>query len=408
MKIGIIKEGKTPPDERVPLSPTQCKEIMDNFPSVDLVVQNSDVRRFKASEYEALGVKMVDSVDDCDVLLGVKEVPINQLIPNKTYFYFSHTTKKQDYNRNLLIAMIEKNIAMVDYEGLTNEKGVRLIGFGKYAGIVGCYNSFYAYGKRTGNYDLKRAYLCEDRAEMESEFSKVVLPPDYKIVLSGTGRVAKGAGEIMEKLNIKRVSPKEFLEQTFTEPVYTSLLPVDCHLRKDGEPFVKQEYYDDPTHFECTFMDYAKVADMYIACHFWDSRAPFIFTREDAKSPDFKIKVVGDISCDIDGPVACTLRPSTIKDPLYAYHPQSETESDCDWASCEDEGDICVMAVDNLPCELPKDASIDFGREFIDKVLPHLIDDKEGVIDRATICKGGDLTPHHEFLRNYINGEVIA
>ena len=143
MKIGIIKEGKTPPDERVPLSPAQCKEITEKFPDVELVIQNSTVRRFKAEEYINNGLTMVDSVDDCDVLMGVKEVPMNQLIPNKKYFFFSHTTKKQPYNRDLLKTMLDKNITMVDYEGLTNERGTRLIGFGKYAGIVGCYNSFY-------------------------------------------------------------------------------------------------------------------------------------------------------------------------------------------------------------------------------------------------------------------------
>ncbi|PCJ24155.1 MAG: alanine dehydrogenase [Flavobacteriales bacterium] len=403
MKICLILEGKNPPDQRVPLSPNQCKEVIEKYPSINLVVQNSNVRRFKATEYEALGIKMVDSVDDCDILLGVKEVPINQLIPNKTYFYFSHTTKKQPYNADLLRAMLAKNITMVDYEGITKENGRRLIGFGRYAGIVGCYNSFLAYGRRSNRYDLKRAFECEDRAEMESELSKVKLPSDYKIVLTGTGRVSKGAGEIMKKLNIRKVSAKEFLNQTFNEPVYTSLLPEDCHIRKDGTPFVRVEYYDDPTRFECTFINYAKVANMFIACHFWDSRAPYLFSREDAKSPEFKIKIVGDISCDIDGPIACTIRPSTIADPIYAYNPQSESESDCD-----DPDAICVMAVDNLPCELPKDASEDFGREFIDNVLPHIVDDKEGIIERATICKDGDLTPHHEYLRDYVNGEVTA
>ncbi len=408
MKIAVIKEGKTPPDERVPLSPSQCKEILEKFPSVNLVVQKSDVRRFKAEEYEANGVELVDSVNDCDVLLGVKEVPIDQLIPNKTYFYFSHTTKKQPYNRDLLRTMLDKNIAMVDYEGLTDYSGRRIIGFGRYAGIVGCYNTFYSYGKRTCTFDLKRAYLCEGRSEMERELSKVKLPSDYKIVLSGTGKVSKGAGEILKKLAIKKVSPKDFLSKSFDEPVYTALLPGDCHYRKDGEPFKLQDYYDDPTRFECSFIDYARVADMYIACHYWDSRAPFLFTREDMKSPDFNIKVVGDISCDIDGPVACTVRPSTVKDPIYAYDPQSETDSECDWETCENRNVICVMAIDNLPCELPKDASEEFGRDFIDKVLPHLIDDKENVIARATICEKGDLTPQYEYLRDYVNGELIV
>lgn len=401
MKIGIIKEGKTPPDERVPLSPAQCNEILSNYPNINLVVQNSAVRRFKAEEYLQQGVTMVDNVDDCDILVGVKEVPIPQLIDNKKYFFFSHTTKQQPYNRDLLKAMIAKNITMVDYEGLTNEKGTRLIGFGKYAGIVGCYNSFYAYGQRTGTFDLKRAYQCEDRSEMESEFPKIKLPENYKIIITGGGRVAHGAMEILDKLTIKKVSADDFLNNTYNEPVYTQLFVDDYNKRINNQDFTRQDFYKDPTGFESDFMKFAKVADMYISCHFWDAKSPFIFTREDAKSPNFNIKVIGDISCDIDGPVASTLRPSTIADPIYGYDTANESETNFD-----NKNVITVMAVDNLPCELPKDASSDFGREFIDNILPHLINDSENVIKRATICANGDLTPDHEFLRNYVDGIV--
>jgi hypothetical protein len=325
------------------------------------------------------------------------------LIANKKYFYFSHTTKKQPYNRLLLKTMLDKNITMVDYEGLTNERGTRLIGFGKYAGIVGAYNSFYALGKRTGAFDLKRAYLCEDRAEMEGEMNKITLPSNYKIITTGGGRVASGILEILEKINIKKVSAKEFLTEDFNEPVYAQTLVDDYYKKADGADFTISDVYNNPQDFERDFMKFAKVADMYISGHFWDSNAPYIYTREDAKSDNFNIKVVGDISCDIDTAVASTIRPTTIADPLYGYNAQTETEIDFNTDNA-----ITVMVVDNLPCELPKDASADFGREFIDKILPHLIDDKENVIGRATICANGDLTPDYEFLRDYVNGEVIA
>ncbi|MGB0887284.1 MAG: NAD(P)-dependent oxidoreductase [Vicingaceae bacterium] len=400
MKIGVIKEGKTPPDERVPLSPEQCKEISEKYPEINLVVQKSNIRRFKDIEYANNGLSLVDNVDDCDVLLGVKEVPMDILIPNKTYFYFSHTTKKQPYNRELLQTMLAKNITMVDYEGLTNEKGTRLIGFGKYAGIVGAYNSFYTFGKQTGSFDLKRAYQCEDRAEMEAEMSKIKLPANYKIITTGGGRVASGITEILEKLKIKRVSPQEFLDNDFNEPVYTQAQVDNYYKKNDGTAYTREDIYNNPQDYERDFMKFAKVSDMYISGHFWDKNAPYIFTREDAKSPEFKIKTVGDVSCDIDTAVASTLRPSTIADPIYGYNPNTEKE-----VAFNAKNAITVMAVDNLPCELPKDASADFGREFIDKILPHLINDKENVIARATICANGDLTPDHEFLRDYVNGK---
>jgi alanine dehydrogenase len=398
MKIGVILEGKTPPDERVPLSPQQCKEIIDNYPNINLVVQKSNIRRFKDEEYANNGIELVDSVADCDVLLGVKEVPVDQLIANKTYFYFSHTTKKQPYNRDLLKTMLDKNITMVDYEGLTNERGTRLIGFGKYAGIVGSYNSFYAYGKRTGAFDLKRAYQCEDRAEMEAEMSRIKLPNNYKIATTGGGRVASGIHEILEKLNIKKVSAQAFLQEEFNEPVYAQLFVDDYYKKADGSDFTRSDVYNNPQDFERDFMKFAKVADMYISGHFWDSNAPYIYTREEAKSKEFNIKVVGDVSCDIDTAIASTIRPTTIAEPLYGYNPLTESE-----VNFGDDAAITVMVVDNLPCELPKDASADFGREFIDKILPNLIDDNENVIARATICADGDLTPDHEFLRDYVN-----
>tara|TARA_R110001592_G_scaffold31018_4_gene110034 strand:- start:441 stop:1652 length:1212 start_codon:yes stop_codon:yes gene_type:complete len=403
MKIGVLREGKTPPDERVPLSPIQCKEIKNKYPTINLVVQKSEVRRITEQEYKEQRIELVDNIDDCDVLLGVKEVPKKDLIPNKTYFYFSHTIKKQSYNRDLLIEMLNKNITMVDYETLTNTQGNRLIGFGKYAGIVGCYNSFYAYGKRTEKYDLKRAFQCIDRAEMEAEIPKINLPNDYKIIITGGGRVATGIIEILEKVKVKKVSAQEILKNTYTEPVYAQLLVDDYYTTIDGSPFTRKDVYATPEKFKRNFMKFAKIADMYISGHFWDNKAPYIFTREDAKLPDFKIKVVGDVSCDIDTAVACTIRPSTISAPLYGYDVVNEKETNFD-----NENAITVMAVDNLPCELPRDASADFGREFIDKILPHLIDDKEQVIERATICKNGDLMPKYEYLRDYVKGGITT
>lgn len=403
IKIGLIKEGKTPPDERVAFSPEQVTFINSNFPDVNVVVQKSDVRRFKNEEYQNHGINLVDNLNDCNVIMGIKEVLLNELIPNKTYFFFSHTIKKQAYNRKLIIELLNKKITMVDYETLVDKNGSRLIGFGRYAGIVGCYNTFYAYGKRTGNFELKRAFLCHDKAEMLNELTKIKIPSNYKIVITGGGRVANGVIEILDKLAIRKVTPSDFLSKTFNDPVYTQLFPEDYNKRIDNKSFKVEEFFEDASGFESNFMQYAKVADMYMSGHFWAKGSPFIFTRDDAKSPDFNIKVVGDISCDVDGPVACSIRSTNIMNPLYGYLPHSETET-----SFNNQDAITVMAVDNLPCELPKDASKDFGKELIDKILPHIINDGEQVIERATICKNGKLMPRFEYLQDFVNGEVKA
>jgi len=399
MKIGVLKEGKIPPDRRVPLSPQQCKIVNDQL-GVEVLVQSSDIRRFSDEEYAAMGLRVVNSVEDCDVLIGVKEVPIDQLIPNKKYLFFSHTFKEQPYNRDLLKAILKKNIQLIDWEVITNARGQRLIAFGRYAGIVGTYNGFLGYGLKSSRYTIRRAFQCEDRAEMEAQLVDVDLPNNFKVVITGTGRVGGGAVEVIDKIGIRRVSPEEFLSQEFGEPVYTQLGVEHYNKAKNGDPFDKKLFYSDPSRFESDFKKFACVADMYIACHYCDSAAPFIFTREDVRSSDWKINMVADISCDIDCAVASTIRPSTIEDPFYGYDQDTGQEVDFMNASA-----IGVMAVDNLPCELPKDASVDFGEMFIEHVLEPLKgNDPENIIWRASETKDGQLTPHFNYLQDYVNG----
>lgn len=400
MIIGIIREGKTPPDKRVPLTPQQCIEVQDKF-KCQVVVQPSSIRAYADSEYENLGLTISEEMSHCDVLMGVKEVPKQDLLPNKKYFFFSHTYKKQSYNRDLLQEILAKNIQLIDYEMLTDANGIRVVAFGRYAGIVGAYNGLRGYGLKNGHYSLKAAHECKDRAEMNAELDKLKLPRNFKIVITGNGRVSGGAIETLKKAGIKRVKPEDFVSSEFDVPVFTDLTVLHYNKRKDGEPISKTEFYTNPELYNSNFMAYAKVSNLYIACHFWDHNAPFIFTREDARHPDFNIEYVADVSCDIDGPVASTLRPSTIADPFYGYDPISEKEVDY-----HIENSIGVMAVDNLPCELPRDASVDFGKDLIDHVIPHLFNnDPEKVIWRASETKEGQLTPHFAYLQDYVNGK---
>ena len=399
MKIGILKEEKIPADKRVPLSPNQCKYILDNFKNVQIFVESSDIRCFSDENYTKMGVSVKNDISDCDVLLGVKEVPRSSLIPNKMYFYFSHTIKKQEYNRDLLQKMIDLNIEMVDYESLTDSNNKRLLGFGRYAGIVGAYNGFLTYGLKSRKFNLKAAHKCEGRKEVDLELEKIKLSNE-KIILTGKGRVSNGALEILTSANIKEVSKEDFISKIFTESVFCRLDTMDYNVRKDNSPSNKYDFYNNPENYQSSFMKYAKHADIFIAGHFFGVGSPYLFTREDARSVDFNLKVVADISCDIDGPVASTIRPSTIEIPIYGYNPVTESED-----NFKTEGVISVMAVDNLPCELPKDASEDFGKEFIDKILPCLVgEDSDKVIERATLCKDGDLTSEFEYLRDYLEG----
>lgn len=400
LKIGIIREGKTPPDKRVPLTPEQCKSIQAEYGNqVELVVQTSPIRAFADADYKNAGISVVESMDDCDVILGVKEVPLDMLVAGKTHLFFSHTIKEQPYNRKLLQTILEKKIRLIDYEVVTDKQGRRLIGFGRYAGIVGAYNGILAYGKKSQKFNLKPAHECFDRKEMDGELSKANLPSNFKIVLTGAGRVAGGAIETLEKAGVKKVSPDEILNQEFNEPVFAQLTVIDYNKKKDGSEATRQEFFENPERFEANFTRFTKVADMFIPCHYWDADAPFILTQEDLKAADNRIKIVADISCDIAGPIASTIRPSTIAQPHYGYNPKTGEEMDF-----MDEDAIGVMAVDNLPCELPRDASQDFGAELIKSVLPGLIgEDVDKIIERATIAQDGALTEYFDYLEDYVN-----
>jgi len=400
MKFAIIKERKNPPDRRVVFSPEKLAEARAQFPNAEFVVESSDIRIFPDSAYQKLGFKVTDDVSDCDVMIGVKEVPIENLIPNKKYFYFSHTIKKQPYNRKLLKAMLEKNIEMYDHETIVKKSGARLIGFGRYAGLVGAYNGFRALGLRDNLFNLPKVETLADLDEVKAELDKITLP-SIKILLTGTGKVAQGAKEILDHLKIKEISDALYLTSKFTEPVYVMADVMEYAKRKDGKVGDKWGFYKDPSGYESNFMPYAKETDVFIAGHFYGNNAPYLFTREDAKSPDFKINLVADISCDVDGPVASTLRASTIADPFYGYDPRTEKE-----VAFNAQDAITVMAVDNLPCELPKDASEGFGEMFLENVIPAFFNgDERGILKRAKITENGKLTERFSYLQDYVDSK---
>jgi hypothetical protein len=399
--IGIIREGKTPPDFRVPMSPEQCLALEAQYPNVKVTIQTSPIRCFNDDAYRALGLNVQEDLIHCAILLGVKEVPKEQLIAGKTYLFFSHTFKKQPYNRVLLQEIIAKKIRLIDYEVLKDAQHKRIIGFGRYAGIVGAYNAFLTYGLKTGTYSLKPAHLCADRKEVEQELKKVILPTDFKLVLTGFGRVGNGAREIVKLLPIREVSAEAFLKEDFKAPVFTHLDTHQYFCRKSDSGFDKKEFYTQPDLYQSNFGAFAQKSNMYIPCHFWSSKSPFILTQAMLQDPNNRLMVVADVSCDIDGPIACTIRPSKIGNSIYGYNPQTGLEED--YLSSDA---IAVMAVDNLPCELPLDASIDFGSELLKHVFPVLLGpDPDQVIFRGTqTTLDGELNAPFTYLKPYLAG----
>ena len=397
MKFGIIKEGKNPPDKRVVLTPQACKALKETFKELEIIVEKSGNRTFADQEYVNNGIEVTNDVSSADVLLGVKEVPIEALIRNKKYFFFSHTIKKQPYNRDLLRAVLDKNIELYDHEVITNQKEIRLVAFGRYAGIVGAYNAIRTFGIKNKSFKLPKAQELADQKELIEELKKITLP-NIKIVLSGKGRVSNGSKEMLDGMGLKEVTVEDYLNKTFQDPVYCQIDVLDYNKRNDGKVIDMYDFFDHPEAYQSDFFRFAKVSDMYIAGHFYATGAPYIFTREDAKSKDFKIRVVADISCDIDGPVASTLRASTIADPVYGYDRLLETEVDF-----MDPEAIAVMAVDNLPNELPRDASQGFSENFVTYVIPAFFNgDKDGILERGRMTQNGKLTSRYQYLDGYV------
>lgn len=398
MKFAIIKERKNPPDRRVVFSPEALVEFKSKYQNAELIVESSGVRVFNDASYSKLGIEVSEDVSTADVMIGVKEVPIPALIPNKKYFFFSHTIKEQPYNRKLLKAVLDKNITLYDHETIVNEKNNRLIGFGYYAGLVGAYNCFRAYGLKYNTFNLPKAESLKDKNALNTELDKLTIP-NIKIVLTGTGRVGSGAKEVLDYLKIKAVSVDAYLNKQFNEPVYVQLDALDYNVRKDGKLLSEHDFFTNAKAYKSKFMNFAKVSNVFIAGHFYGEGAPYLFTRQDAKSKDFNIKLVADISCDVDGPVASTLRASTIANPIYGYDPITESEVDYKTSDA-----IVVMAVDNLPCELPDNASRGFGTAFLQHVIPAFFNnDKDGILNRAKITENGKLTSRFMYLNDYVS-----
>ena len=403
MKIGLIHEGKIPADNRVALTPAKCAFIERLF-SCKIVVEPSPTRCFSDAEFKAEGIDVSPDLSTCDFLMGIKEVPIQRLIAGKTYLFFSHTIKKQPHNRALLQAVLEKKITLIDYEVLTDDYNQRLMAFGKFAGMVGAHNGILGYGLRTGAFSLPRMRDLASYAAARSVYKMTAFPP-LSIVVSGGGRVAKGAMEVLLDMGFKKIAPTDFLVEQFDTPVFTQIHPLDYVARKDGEPFEKPDYYKNPSEFRSTFAKFYRKTDVFINCIFFDRRAPMFFTIENMKQPDFRIKMIADVSCDLmpTSSIPSTIKTTTIDDPFFGFDAFRNMEAANPFLGSA----VTMMTIDNLPNELPRDASEYFGEQFIINILPELQAILRGesskIIERAMIAKDGRLTTKYRYLEDYVH-----
>lgn len=398
MKIGLIREGKIPSDNRVALTPAQCKWIHKNNPEVRIIVQHSDKRCFADKEYLLGGCEVMEDLEDCDILLGIKEVPVDMLIEGKTYLFFSHTKKLQPGNRKLLQAIIKKNITLIDYECLEHEDGTRIIGFGFFAGIVGAHNGMMAYGKRTGAYRMERVNSTKNLQHLIHTYFGMHLP-NIRIAVTGSGRVAHGLLEIMNLLGIHEVEPDDYIEKDFTYPVYVHLKGADLYAHKENGNYQRTDFHTYPENYISIFKKYLPYTDILMNGVYWEKKIPRLFEMPDMAQNDFRIQTIADVTDDKNGSIPCNLGDSTIEDPVYGVNKKTY-EKTAPYLP----GSLDIMAVGNLPNELPRDASRYFGEQLIKFVLPDLIKGGNKVIDKASIVKQGKLNIYYEYMQEYAEG----
>jgi saccharopine dehydrogenase (NAD+, L-lysine forming) len=402
-RIGLIREGKTPPDTRVALTPRQCRDLMKAIPGLTIVAQSSPSRCYIDDEYRAEGVRVQEDMSDCDILLGIKEVCVEDLIPDKTYMFFSHTKKAQAYNRGLMQAMIAKRIRLIDYECLTHTDGQRILGFGFFAGLVGAHNGLLTYGRRTGAFSIPAAHYIGSTEGIKAVYDELILPP-LRIVVTGSGKVAAGVLEIMHYLDVEYIEPEDFLENEYNYPIYTHLKGQTLYLRKDGERYHREDFHKNPEQYLCVFEPYLTRSDILMNGVYWDKRVPRLFAKHDVARPDYTMNVIADITCDLEGSVPINQGSTSIDNPVYGVNRFTLQRTE---PFLHDDSIIDVMAVDNLPNELPRDASAHFGNHLEKYVLRDLLQPNSDLITRATICDAGRLTPDYEYLSEYAYGDML-
>jgi alanine dehydrogenase len=400
IRIGLIREGKIPADNRVALTPAQCKWIHKQLPGVKVVAQSSPNRCFTDREYAVAGVEVLEDLADCDILMGIKEVPVTELLPGKTYLFFSHTKKKQPHNQRLMRTILDRKIRLIDYECLEHDDGQRIIGFGFFAGVVGAHNGMMAYGNRTGLYKLDRVYKERSFRELIHHYFGLRLP-NVKIAVTGSGRVAHGIIEIMNLMGIHEVEPDDYLRRRFSYPVYTQLKGAELYRHQLTGTYNREDFHDHAGDYECRFLPYAAQTDILMNGIYWDKDVPRLFEKTDVAADDFIIQSIADITDDADGSVPINLGDQTIEDPVYGVDRKTLLKT-----APYQPGSIDVMAVGNLPNELPRDASRYFGEQLIKFVLEDLVKGSSAIIERATMTSDGALTAPYQYLHDYAEGEI--
>ncbi len=428
MIIGIREEDKSIFERRVAITPDVVKELVSQ--GFKVIVEPSSHRIFPDSEFEKAGAELKKDLSEAKVIFGVKEVPKEKLMPEKTYVFFSHTIKGQSYNMPMLRKILELKDTLIDYEKITDDKGRRLIFFGKFAGFAGAIDALHLLGQKLKSEgesnifeSVKRAYdypslkdAKEEISKLKNKIEKGELPKSLKpfiIGFAGYGNVSKGAQEILDLLGPKEITPEELLNGKYKKDGIYKVVFKEEHMvdpKEDGYEFELYDYYNNPEKYRGVFSRYLPHLNLLVNAIYWEERYPRIVTKEDMKKlwkeGNKKLKIIADISCDIEGAVEFTFECGEPDKPSLVYEPLKNSYH----LGVEGDGPAVLM-VDILPSELPKEASEYFShvlREFIPDIVKadYSVSFEElnlpAPIKRAVIAHGGELTPDYKYIENYL------
>lgn len=434
VRVGIRREDKNRWERRTPFVPEDVSQLIQKH-NLQFVVQASPIRVFTDRNYENAGAAVTEDLQSCDFIFAVKEVPADLLMPNKVYTYFSHTIKGQSYNMPMLQKLLDLNCTLIDYELVVDEKGRRLLFFGNYAGMAGMIDTFWALGQRLSEEGFKTPFINIDPAHnyfdlnaakeaianIGDEIRGKGLPePLCPMVFgfAGYGNVSQGAQEIFDLLPHQSITVQDLLTDKLENLSEKNILYKVVFKEEDmvvpkekGKVFDLQEYYKFPERYVSKFKDYIPFLTVLMNCIYWDPKYPRLVTKEAMRelfqrSDTPRLRNIGDISCDVRGAIECTVKCTTLDHPVFVYDPQNDAAID----GVKGSGPV-ILAIDHLPCELPRESSTFFSnllKPFVPRIVkadyskPFEELDLDPVIKNAVIAYQGELIPRFAYLEKYL------
>lgn len=397
LNIGITRERENGYPSLTPFTPTQCKTIESNH-DIKFTIQPSNDRCFSNDEYKDLGIKLDDNLNNCPYIFGIRDIELNNVLKDKTYFLNSNIQKQASSQKSFLQSQVVHNNSLIEYDLILDQQKKKLAATGKYQGIVGAHNVILAIGQKSKSFQLPRIISLDNLEDLAKTYEHVKLPA-LKIAILGIGPIQSGVIEVMKALKIKEISPELFVLREFPDSVYTQLNEFYIAKRQDGESFTMNHFYENAETFESDFGHFMNTTDVLINCIEGDIKIPSLFDLKSIQSEEFRLKYIADLSKtrDYESPIPCASTKCTYDNPVAYYDKET-----LDFCAADGENVLSIICSECHSNEFAKEASEDIGTQLLDNVIPSFFSEKRLAIDNATIVKDGKLTEKYSYLEAYM------